>query len=64
MSLPCVHYADKSSTADDVPSDGASRRSTACGMPLILVLALQNENYDDDEGYMDDDDGGDGEGIF
>ena len=26
--------------------------------------ALQNENYDDDEGYMDDDDGGDGEGIF
>ncbi|CAL5221578.1 g3796 [Coccomyxa viridis] len=25
---------------------------------------VMNENYDDDEGYMDDDDGGDGEGIF
>ncbi len=31
---------------------------------LILLSASQNENYDDDEGYMDYDDGGDGEGIF
>ncbi len=29
-----------------------------------ICCDVQNENYDDDEGYMDDDDGGDGEGIY